>query len=128
MLHLVKDKPHLYTPFLVMVSILVLSLLPSDELPDFNVSSIDKVEHFIAYCVLSISWFLIFKERTLKVAFLSFFISSFFGILMEYLQDLFGKGRVFDIHDMFANMLGSSLVFLFLLIMTFMMRKKIGKS
>jgi len=77
-----------------LLAVLVLSLLPVDH-PDFSPN--DKVNHFIAYCVLMVLGFLAHRQpvRTaLKVV--------LFGVLIEVLQGLTGY-RLFSVLDMAAN-------------------------
>ena len=87
--------------FLALIVIAVLSLAPSEALPDTSIS--DKMAHFLAYGILSLMglnactgkagrWWIVFGL-------------VLYGISLEALQTLV-PDRSFSIGDIFANTLG----------------------
>lgn len=94
--------------------ILILSLMPSDGIPDskwWQFPHIDKVVHFIMYAILT---FLILQKnhimfgkfKQINVLALTFFYVFFMGFFIEILQNSFLIGRNFDIFDVVANTAG----------------------
>jgi VanZ family protein len=91
-------------------TLLVLTSLPGNDLPDFKVS--DKLEHFLAFCVLSmllyLSLFVQGKYQRLKK------YSSFFSLLivgtyaaLDELHQLFIPGRDCEYLDWIADFTGA---------------------
>jgi VanZ family protein len=99
-------------PLLAKVAILALSLgvvaylslAPTDELPSVNLS--DKIEHSIAYAVLTFVALILFPGW-LGVAVAG---GMAFGVLIEILQALMGFGRQGDWRDALANAAGAAIV------------------
>ena len=98
--------------------IIVLSLFPSDDLPDQNwdwFPHVDKVVHFIMYAVLT---FLILaknhiffsKYQEIKVLTITFLYVFLMGFFIEIMQNSFLIGRNFDIFDVVANTTGALVV------------------
>lgn len=81
-----------------------LSLAPTDELPKVSLS--DKVEHAIAYAVLTAVAFVLFPRR-LGLALAG---GMAFGVLIEVLQATMGFGRDGDWRDAAANASGAAVV------------------
>jgi VanZ family protein len=83
----------------VLVSIVVLSVMPSPPSADFE--SGDKVGHLLAYGVL-MSWFASLypaRRPLLAIAFIGL------GVALEFVQGALGY-RTFEIADMVANTVG----------------------
>ena len=78
------------------------SLLPSSDLPSVKVN--DKVEHFVAYALLSAGAVQLFARR-LSWAFVCVLL-VLMGIGLEYLQARMGLGRMLDRNDALANTIG----------------------
>lgn len=87
---------------LAIAGVVVVSLLPPAGLPDLKVS--DKVEHFIAYAVLSAGGVQLFARR-LSWGFICVLL-VLQGIGLEYLQAQMGLGRMLDRADALANTIG----------------------
>ncbi len=95
------------------VIVFILLAMPSINLPTeqkIELTHIDKLIHFILFFTLVILWgyYLRTKKSTLKFLFPLFavtLISTFYGILMEYVQ--LWTGRDFDVWDMVADGAGA---------------------
>ena len=91
------------------VIIFALTSFPTNALPSFGIS--DKIEHLLAYFVLSILLQLTlhfqnkYKFLKVKSGLYSFLICSLYGILDELHQYLI-PGRYCDLLDMLANFIG----------------------
>ena len=88
--------------------------MPSIKLPTekkIELTNIDKVIHFILFFTLVTLWgyYLQTKKRSYVKFLLALFsitlISTFYGIIMEYVQLL--TGRDFDVWDMVADGVGA---------------------
>ena len=78
------------------------SLAPGSDLPTVPFS--DKLQHFLAYAVLSASGVQLFARR-LSWAFVCVLL-VLMGIGLEYLQAQMALGRMLDRNDALANTLG----------------------
>ncbi len=87
---------------LAIAAVVTGSLLPSSDLPSVKVN--DKVEHFVAYALLSAGAVQLFARR-LSWAFVCVLL-VLMGIGLEYLQARMGLGRMLDRHDALANAIG----------------------
>ena len=93
---------------LLAAAILVLSLLPQPPLTPRWFAGLDKVQHWIAYGVLS---FLVYitiqspKEQRVLYFALTVFVCTMYGGLIEVLQSF--TGRKPDVVDFFVNMFGA---------------------
>jgi VanZ family protein len=94
---------------IITIIIAVLSLIKIGKEP-ISFSHLDKVEHLIAYFVLSLFWLLSFESRTSKIVVTVLIV--LYGILLEVLQSELTTYRTFDYFDMIANSLGVLLAFL----------------
>ena len=101
--------------------ILVLSLIPPPSLSAFSWGDLwnpDKLAHAGFYMVLSylIMWGLYRLEflqlRQPQIILAGVFISSAYGVLMEFLQVLISTGRYFELLDIIANIIGSFMAIL----------------
>ena len=87
--------------YLVCLAVLsCLELAPTQALPSPNIS--DKVQHMIAYAVLTAAGLMLFA-RHLRLA-IGFAFA--FGVVLEFLQVVMGDGRQGDWRDAAANGLG----------------------
>jgi VanZ family protein len=92
-----------------------LCLTDSGNLPQVNVSGIDKVVHFCMHFGFTLSWIIFFKkslkEKTAddaKAYLISFIFSVFAGITVEILQGVLTATRSADVTDVLANTLGAT--------------------
>ncbi|MFA5973285.1 MAG: VanZ family protein [Lentimicrobiaceae bacterium] len=96
---------------LYLVLIVLLSLLPTSDLPDIPLfSGEDKWIHSCMYLGLGFiaCWSLDFSEKARKPHLFLLLTGVFmWGVLMEVLQRLMSNGRGMEILDMVANMVGA---------------------
>ena len=97
-----------------------LSLVNLNNVTAGSPKNSDKAFHFLAYCLLALVWYLVFKcgfkwSKT-KSLVATGFLSISFGVLIEYLQGTFTETRQFDVFDIVANSLGVILTLLILVI------------
>lgn len=93
-----------------LVLIVLLSLLPTSDLPDIPfLSGEDKWIHFCMYLGLGFvaSWSLDRKGKPMLPLYVLLAGLFMWGVLMEVLQRLMSNGRGMDILDMFANLAGA---------------------
>lgn len=90
---------------LYLLVIVVLSLIPSPELPNVKLS--DKLEHAIAYAGLATLLVagVNLRRVSARSLVLAFVIANLFGIGLELIQPMTGRTR--DVNDMIANFIGS---------------------
>lgn len=115
---LLKHKT-LIIAVVITIIIAILSLIKVGKQP-INFTYLDKIEHALAYFVLTFLWLLAFfrkeKIRTLVVV-----LCISYGILMEILQSTVTNYRTFDYLDMLANAFG---VIMALLVFRFIEKKQ----
>ena len=87
---------------LAIALVVVGSLLPGKDLPQVHVN--DKVEHFLAYALLSAGAVQLFARR-LSWGFVCV-VLVLMGIGIEYMQAQMGLGRMLDRNDALANAVG----------------------
>ena len=87
---------------LAIALVVVGSLLPGKDLPQVHVN--DKVEHFLAYALLSAGAVQLFARR-LSWGFVCV-VLVLMGIGIEYMQAQMGLGRMLDRNDALANTVG----------------------
>lgn len=87
---------------LAVACVVVGSLLPSQDLPSVRVD--DKLQHFVAYAVLSAGAVQLFVRR-LSWGFVCVLL-VLMGIGLEYLQAQMALGRMLDRNDALANAIG----------------------
>ena len=94
-----------------------LSNLPN--LPNFEVSGIDKYVHSTFHFVFTLLWACYFcsqqKNIVIKTVFKVFLVSVAYGILIEFLQSAFTSTRKADIMDVLANSVGAAIAVIALL-------------
>lgn len=87
--------------------ILTLSLIRLDQLPEHDISFLDKFMHLIAYGLMFFFWFLSAKLKSLKLPILSAAGLSFVvGVIAEVLQGKLLAYRTADLMDILANTAG----------------------
>ncbi|WP_165453931.1 VanZ family protein [Hyunsoonleella flava] len=98
-----------YTIALATVSLINLS----GKLPDVEVDYADKIFHFLAYAILCLLWYAVFrfsKNQPKKKAVLNAVLFAvIFGIILEVLQGTLTTHRSLDVYDAIANSLGALL-------------------
>lgn len=95
---------------LYLLTIAVISLMPSHDLPHFTKNKIiDKVIHLCMYLGLSFlaGWNYDIINRQLKYMFMLLAGVFMYGVIMEILQRTMHNGRDFDFKDMIANLTGT---------------------
>lgn len=96
----------------ITIAIAVVSLISisGKGLGGIKIKNSDKIGHFIAYFILSISWFfaLKFNTKTLKQKTIIFILIVLYGIIIEVLQETLTTYRRGDLYDAIANSLGVS--------------------
>lgn len=94
------------------------SLISAKSIGTPQVQHFDKVLHFGAYFVLSLSWFLTFSDklRALKLYVSIAVIVFLYGVIIEGCQLLCTNERQADVFDMLANLGGVLIGFLFFIL------------
>ena len=113
-----KEKLFLVSLILVFIGITVLSLLPPKSIE--KIGEHDKINHFIAYAVLSLNVGLVVKK--LKTYLLCLPLLIGYGLLLEYCQG-FVPGRQPSWLDALANSIGVSIGFILYLLLS--LKKKV---
>ncbi len=111
-----KTPIYYLPPIIWAIVILILSILPSDNMPklweDFFIQP-DKLAHFLFYSTLSfLVTYTIKKTQALTKLSASkmlqvFLIVFLYGVFLELLQFIIFVSRNGDIFDIFANFLGT---------------------
>jgi len=96
--------------FLTTLAILLLTLMPPDNLGSNSLFRYDKLGHFMMFfCWTLIYGILSFARKGSKKTNLIaiFIIASLFGVTIEFLQRIMPYGRSADLYDVIADILGS---------------------
>jgi VanZ family protein len=97
----------------LLMTILYESLLPKTALPSSSIFHLDKWVHAGMYGSLS---FFIFKGflggKSLKALAFACLLSFFYGFFVEFLQYFLTTTRMFDVFDIFAKGLGTTISYL----------------
>lgn len=108
----VVSKMWMFLIYLVMLAFLSLNpwVMP-DPHQAVGIVTWDKIEHGVAYCLLSILLMLIYKFPKSSVVYscVVLLTSSLLGILLEYCQNWFTLNRQFSYQDAVANVFGAFL-------------------
>ncbi|MDR6300173.1 VanZ family protein [Mesonia maritima] len=110
-------KVSLILALLYTVSLLVVSLIHTEDLPKPNFNNADKVFHCIAYFGLTLCWyFQYFSRKNTKVLhrkslLIICLLTTAFGIFIEVLQGVFTTYRSIDAFDVLANTTGIIIAF-----------------
>ena len=93
-----------------------LCLVKLNNLPSFGVSGADKYVHFTFHFVFTLLWgyYFFLKQNKLesKKIGIIILISLSYGILIEFLQEVFTTTRHADIFDVLANLTGATMAYL----------------
>jgi len=94
--------------------ILILSLVRTDYFPTSSFSHIDKLEHCIAYTVLTFFWLItvVLKKPSFSIIYTIGLIISY-GVLIEFLQVSLTSYRSGDVLDFIANSIGVLIGYIF---------------
>lgn len=98
-------RPRLWTGLwiLAIAALVVVSLVPAPDLPNVPPGS-DKIEHFLAYCLLAVGAVQLYARRPAWIgAGLGLVL---LGIGLEYAQGALTTTRMMDRWDALANTLG----------------------
>ncbi len=109
---LVPNKIYIWLAVLWTLTIVVLCLESTANLPKVKISGFDKVVHAIIHLVFTFLWFMSFvslKFKYKKALVFAFLFSIAFGISIEILQQLLTTTRQADILDVLANIFGGFL-------------------
>lgn len=108
----------IYIPLIVYwIFLFVITTLPTDKVPQLF-DNLDKLEHFIAYAVLSylLTLTLYFQKRSKLLSLKAYFFSMLFILLyaaVDELHQLFVPGRYCDFYDWCADSIGGLIGILF---------------
>lgn len=116
-----RKKIFLAIAILLTLLITVGSLTSPSNLPVKTVKISDKAIHFVAYFILSASWFLALKKTKTNYTTITIAVIVF-GIIIEILQKTLTTNRYLEYSDMVANTLGALLT---LLLFTLKCKKKV---
>jgi VanZ family protein len=102
--------------------ILFLCLIKSSDLPKVNIENLDKVIHAFLHFVFTSLWFLYFKKQwsglsKYRLLGFSLICSFIFGIAIELMQQYFTTTRTADVFDVLANLSGSVLAIISILML-----------
>ena len=103
-------KYFIYIAVTLTVVITVGSLISMKGESAIPVHFSDKFVHFVAYFLLTLSWFFVYnsKPRLLKSYVTIAMLVFIYGIIIEVCQMLFTDERQADVYDMLANLVGIS--------------------
>jgi VanZ family protein len=101
--------PKPYLPALLWLLLVTgASIMPSVQLPKFELLAPDKFGHAFAYCVLTVLLLRGYAGATpARPAWTAAAFSMLWGVLMEYVQFFFLPGRFYEYDDMLANGVGA---------------------
>ncbi|MHA7942159.1 VanZ family protein [Formosa sp. 3Alg 14/1] len=126
---MLKKRVLIPAAFLYTAVLATVSLMNLGTITDGTPKNTDKVFHFLAYCLLSLLWYAVFKYgykwTQAKVLILTGVVAISFGVLIEYLQGALTETRQFDVLDIFANSVGVIVTLLILTIKNKIQYKKI---
>jgi glycopeptide antibiotics resistance protein len=98
------------------ILVAILCLVSFNKLPSFGVSGADKYVHFTFHFVFTMLWgyYSFLKQNRIELnKILSIIVISIcYGILIEFLQEVFTITRQADVFDVFANLVGATTAFL----------------
>lgn len=108
-------KLYLKIAIFLTTAIFVGSLFSGDTSSLKTVKVSDKLIHFIAYFLLALSWFLVFKKKEpiFKTSFFIAIIVIIYGIIIEALQSILTEVRTAETGDIMANSAGVTAAMLF---------------
>lgn len=102
------------------IALTVVSLINLSDVPDVEIDHGDKMFHFLAYALLCLLWYSVFrfkkKQPKKSAIFNAVLLAVIFGIILEVLQGTLTTHRSADIYDAIANTLGALLMGALLLV------------
>ena len=111
-----ERKLYLFVAIFLTIVITIGSLISLKEVVKLpSVQFLDKLLHTSAYLVLTLSWLLAIIDKTIlqKRTILVVFFVFIYGIIIEVLQGTLTTYRQADLYDMFANLAGVVIAWLF---------------
>jgi VanZ family protein len=89
-------------------------LAESSDIPTIDIPNLDKCVHTFFHFVFTLVWFLFLRKQlqsnnVIKPLLYSFLFSLFFGIGIEFIQQLYTTSRSGDFLDFVANAIGATL-------------------
>ena len=120
---LVPNSKYLLGAIIWTITIAVLCLESSSDLPTVKVIGIDKIVHVTFHFVFVNLWYLFFvNDNFMKnynnLVTKTFFLSLSYGVLIEIAQQLFTKTRQADVLDVLANITGAILAVILIKILS----------
>lgn len=100
-----------YTPLLAILwalTIMVVSVIPGEDLPSLSIWEPDKVMHAFVYGVLTVLLYYVFRKKGFilkKTVFQAILLCILYGFVIELIQ-LILPTRKFDLLDALANSVG----------------------
>ncbi len=107
--HLLGDKAFLFLAIAYHGFITVLMVLPTSDLPSWELPNLDKMVHAGIYFSLYLLWgFVLFRKKySMKKHLITIAILLFiYGMVIEVVQGAWVVSRTFDLWDVAANTVG----------------------
>ncbi|MDO9275267.1 MAG: VanZ family protein [Lutibacter sp.] len=107
-----------YVAVFLTIAIAVGSLISLNNGLGIGVQVSDKILHAFGYCLLTTSWLLSHRIKTIQRKPIILIASSVFiyGIIIEILQGILTHNRQADLYDVIANMVGISVATVFFIL------------
>ena len=96
--------------FILITIAIVGSLMPPQQIEPLTFSLSDKLIHGLYYSILTFFWLLSTKAHTIQKNIQAGLSVFFLGLALEIMQDVLPIQREMDVLDLFANMVGISIV------------------
>ena len=96
--------------FILITIAIVGSLMPPQQFEPLTFSLSDKLFHGLYYSILTFFWLLSTKAHTTQKHIQAGLSVFFLGLALEIMQDVLPIQREMDVLDVFANMVGISIV------------------
>ena len=107
---------YFYIALLLTITITIGSLVSlKNVIVETEISFFDKILHYGAYFMLTISWLLTFKksEKIIITSAIIVLIVFVYGIIIEVFQEILTSNRQADLYDILANLVGIITAYLF---------------
>lgn len=94
---------------LATLTTLFFTMLPAEQLGESNLYNYDKIGHFLIFFgwTLLYGLFMFTRKQTETKLILIFLTGAFFGISIEFLQEILPIGRTMDAYDALVDICGS---------------------
>lgn len=104
--------------FITTITILLLTLIPADQIADNRLFTYDKLGHFLIFFgwTLLYGLFMFTKQRTETKFLLIFMAGCIFGVAIEIFQGILPIGRNMDLMDAISDILASFTAILLLFV------------